>query len=361
MRREGAFLFLMGILPLAVSGLAAILTASLGAISAFILINGAVITVLIQSFLLSIRNSKAYADIEQLVENLSETNQAYSRFVPREFLTLLNKGDVTAVSLGDQAQYEMTILFADVRNFTSISENMTPAENFTLLNELLGAVGPMIRRHGGFIDKYQGDGIMALFPNSPGDAVRAALEIQSQLFTFNMRRIQENQPVIAIGIGIHTGKLILGTIGESQRMDGTVISDAVNTASRLESLTKRYGASIIASDMVISLLPADEKHQYRLLGKVRPKGKNNPVELYEILDCDPRSDANLKHQSRVEFKSALMLYQQGNFLGARSGFERVLDANLKDRAAVYYLARCISFIEHGIPENWDGIEWMTEK
>jgi signal transduction histidine kinase/DNA-binding response OmpR family regulator len=185
---------------------------------------------------------------------LAKINAAYNRFVPHEFLQFLEKESIVEVRLGDYVQKEMTIMFSDVRSFTSLSEKMTPKENFDFLNMFLGGVGPCIREHRGFIDKYLGDGIMALFPESPVDAVEAALAMQVQLDEFNTHRATEGYPPIKIGIGLHTGSLILGTIGEEKRMEGTVISDAVNLASRLEGLTKWYGCTLIISEQTLKAL-----------------------------------------------------------------------------------------------------------
>ena len=145
----------------------------------------------------------------------------------------------------------MTILFADIRRFTTISEALPTAATFTFLNDYLGVVEPIIRRNGGFIDKYIGDAVMSLFPGDPGQAVRAAIEIQGAIATFNQQlRTGTSTPNLAVGIGIHHGVVILGTVGSNDRMDTTVVGDAVNVASRLEQLTKDRNCGIIISEEV---------------------------------------------------------------------------------------------------------------
>jgi two-component system sensor histidine kinase ChiS len=131
---------------------------------------------------------------------------------------------------------------------------MSPKDNFDFINAYLGRVSPVIRKHHGFIDKYIGDAIMALFPENADDAVQAAIEIHRQLVKFNQEREQFSLQPIKIGIVLHIGTLMLGTIGEEKRMEGTVISDAVNLASRLEGLTKMYGASILVSEAFLNEL-----------------------------------------------------------------------------------------------------------
>ncbi|MEM7182370.1 MAG: adenylate/guanylate cyclase domain-containing protein [Spirochaetota bacterium] len=244
---------------------------------------GLVIFIFSQSYLLSMKFSKAFYAAELLSENLSNTNNAYSRFVPKELLNFLNKKNITDIRLGDQTFQEMTILFSDIRSFTSLSEQMTPEENFNFLNSYLKRMGPIIRNNGGFIDKYIGDGIMALFARSAEDAVQAAVDMILELQKYNEHRKDSNFSEINIGIGIHSGKIIMGTIGENERMEGTVISDSVNLASRIEGLTKEYATNIIISEKTLDLIKCNERFQYRFLDDIQVKGKSNKVRIYEVL------------------------------------------------------------------------------
>ncbi|MCK5877947.1 MAG: response regulator, partial [Candidatus Marithrix sp.] len=158
--------------------------------------------------------------------HLHNLNAAYSRFVPHEFLKFLNKESIVDIRLGDHVEQEMTVLFADIRDFTSLSESMTPQQNFNLINSYLRRMEPVIRQHHGFIDKYIGDSIMALFPKAD-EAVQAGINMLHILREYNVTRGQPQRPKLNIGVGIHTGKLMLGTIGGEHRMDSTVIADAV--------------------------------------------------------------------------------------------------------------------------------------
>jgi len=176
-----------------------------------------------QAFLLATRFSTAF----QLSENLTHS---YGRFVPHEFLDLLDKESILKVELGDQVQKEMTILFSDIRSFTTLSEGMTPKENFQFINNYLSQMGPLVRTHHGFIDKYIGDTVMALFDKSADDAVQASIAMLRLLEDYNNAQLKEGKASIKIGIGINTGMLMLGTVGEEDRMEGTVISDSVNIA-----------------------------------------------------------------------------------------------------------------------------------
>ena len=177
-------------------------------------------------------------DNARLYQQQKEMASAFSRFVPTEFLQLLGQDSLLSVSLGDAVERDITVVFSDIRAFTSLSEQMSPEESFAFLNSYLSGVGPVIRNHRGFIDKYIGDAVMALFPEDPADALHAAIAMQRFVREFNEQRLVEGRPEIRIGVGLHHGRVMLGTIGEDKRLEGTVISDAVNIASRLEGLTK---------------------------------------------------------------------------------------------------------------------------
>jgi class 3 adenylate cyclase len=221
---------------------------------------------------------------QESATNLEKMHQASMRFVPRDFLRLLTKDSLVEVNLGDHVESKMSVFFADIRNFTQISEGMTPAQNFEFINSFLTQIGPIIRHHGGFIDKYIGDAIMALFPESPIHAVRCAVDMQIALRSFNDKWLGLVNQEIRIGCGIHYGPMVLGVVGYAERLSGTVMSDAVNLASRLESLTKQYSAQIIVSEDVMQHMSAAESNEFknRMLDSVRVKGRNALVTIYQI-------------------------------------------------------------------------------
>jgi predicted ATPase/class 3 adenylate cyclase len=227
----------------------------------------------------SIVNAKLYND-------LAELNTAYERFVPHEFLELLGKRSITDVGLGDQQQREMTVLFADIRNFTSLSESMTPKENIDFINGFLKRMVPPIREHHGFIDKYIGDAIMALFPRRPDDAIEAALAMRQNLHQYNRERVERGFVPIEFGTGIHTGSLMLGIVGEAERLDSTVISDVVNVAGRIEELTKTYQTPILASGGTLAAMVEPGRFRQRHLGDVQIRGKADLVAVHEVIGYD---------------------------------------------------------------------------
>jgi len=280
--------------------------------------------------------------------SLSQLNNAYARFVPREFLDQLGQESILNVKLGDQIQKEMTVMFADVRSFTTLSENLTPEESFQFVNLLLSGLGPIIRKHQGFIDKFMGDGVMALFPESADDALNAAIEMQKELHEFNQTRPQH--ALVRIGIGIHTGTLMLGTVGEERRMDGTVISDVVNAAARLESLTKIFGSGIIVSEETLRKLKSTYPH--RSLGIVRVKGKRQAVSIYEVLSGIDSLD-ELKLQTRELLEEALRQYQRSVLPLALDGFGKVLTINPHDQVAKAYAERTAQLQRDGKATSWE--------
>ncbi len=272
--------------------------------------------------------------------NLSKISSAYGRFVPYEFLRFLGRESIVDVRLGDQVQQEMSILFADIRNFTTLSEGMSPKANFDFINSYLSRVGPIVRKHNGFIDKYIGDAIMALFPQKPEDGLHAAIEMQKQVLLYNSDRQKAGYSPISIGVGLHTGSLMLGTIGEEQRMESTVISNAVNLASRLETLTKIYGASIIISGQTLFSLEDLSRYHYRFLGQVQVKGKTELVAVFEVFDAEVTQIKELKLQTKTEFEKGVMLYHEKEFQEACQIFNKILEINSVDKAAQFYVQTC---------------------
>ena len=291
---------------------------------------------------------------------LSKINVTYRRFVPHEFLRFLGHESIVDVRLGDQVQKEMSIMFSDIRSFTSMSEEMSPKENFDFINSYLSRVGPVIRQHNGFIDKYIGDAIMALFPESPEDALKAAIDMQKQVALYNEHRQKIGERPIAIGIGLHTGTLMLGTIGEEQRMESTVISDAVNLASRLEDLTKVYGATIIITGQTLLGLDDQTQYQYRFLGQIPVKGKRELVPVFDVFDADSPAIVALKSQTKTNFEEGILLYHAKKYAEAYRIFQEIIQINNYDKAAKLYVRSCEDVLTQKIPESRALIETINE-
>ncbi len=220
-------------------------------------------------------------EIENHLAEKTELLAACNRFVPYEFLVLLDKESIRDVVIGENVKKEITILFSDMRNFTSLSESMAPEEVFDFLNTYLADMGPLFRMNNGFIDKYVGDAIMALFEKAD-DAVRTGIAMLDRLEEFNHHQRKKGKPAIRIGVGINTGELMLGTIGETHRMETTVIGDAVNLAARIEELTKRYGTPLLITEFTMNRLIAPRQFVPRFIDQVKIRGKEAPIRIYEI-------------------------------------------------------------------------------
>ncbi|MEG4940895.1 AAA family ATPase [Microcoleus sp. F4-D5] len=291
---------------------------------------------------ISIQNSKLYTEVRENESRLAQLNKAYERFVPHQFLQFLRKSSIIDVELGDQVQLEMSVLFSDIRNFTTLSETMTPEDNFKFINSYLSRMEPVINENKGFIDKYIGDAIMALFSGEADHAVKAGIAMLHRLAEYNEYCANAGCAPIQIGIGINTGSLMLGTVGGPNRMDGTVISDAVNLASRVESLTKNYGVSLLITQPTYSRLKNPSQYAIRTLDTVKVKGKSEAVTVYEVFDADPLQIKEGKLATLELFAKALAIYSEGNVAEAAWLFSECWRQNQGDRIAKIYWERCQS-------------------
>lgn len=322
---------------------------------------GFFVFILSQSFMLSQLFAIAMKSIEDMSKYLENLNITYRKFVPEELLKHLRKDSILELKLGDQTELDMTILFCDIRGFSALSETMTSKEIFSFLNSILKIFGPIVRKNNGFIDKFIGDEIMALFEKSPCDAINTAISIHKELAQYNQWREIGGNPPITVGVGIHTGNIILGTIGENERMEGTVISDTVNSASRLEGLTKIFDAPIIISKEVADCPNVTSLFNKRHLGKINVKGKNKTLDVYEILEGYETANLILKRETSEQFEKAITLYEMKEFKKSKELFNEVLDKNPKDTAAYIYYQQCSEYQKIVNIEDWDGSIRMNSK
>ena len=293
--------------------------------------------------------------------NLLKINNVYGRFVPHQFLKTLGHESIMEVQLGDQVAGEITILFVDIRSYTKLSESMTPKENFNFINAYLSRVGPVIIENNGFVNQYYGDGIMALFVNRPEDAINAAIGIHKKVQEYNIRRKLKGKVEISIGAGIHTGPTMLGIMGDQHRMEAGVVSDSVNTASRMEGLTKYYGASIIISENTFKLIGEESAFKMRYLGKVQMQGKAKNSKVFEVFDGDMDETRALKLVTKEPFERGMKMYYKKSFSTAAVAFEEVLQKNPKDMAAQKFLQHSANLMIKGVSEEWSGVIEMDTK
>jgi class 3 adenylate cyclase len=298
---------------------------------------------------------------QALNRELTKINTAFGRFVPHEFIRSLGKSSATEVHLGDQVEHEVTVMFSDIRDYTTLSEQMSPHDNFNFLNAYLGRIGPIIQQHGGFVNQYYGDGIMALFMNGADKALQAAVEMHAQVQAYNEYRQTKARPQIRIGIGLHTGRLMMGVIGDTLRLDTGVVSDTVNTAARMEGLTKFYKAGIVLSQTAYAQLEDPGRYAIRPLGKVLVKGKKEPLPVYECFGGDPAPLIAQKRAHLGEFLKGLAAYHDGTFWDALDHWRAAQDAILEDGAVSFFAHQTKIHIEKGVPAGWNGVETMTDK
>ena len=305
------------------------------------------------------RLSVSFNEMAETIQDYSARQEAllraYGRFVPHELLRLLDRDSILDVKLGDQVQKKMTVLFADIRSFTRMSETMTPVENFKFLNSYLRRMGPEIRANGGIIDKYIGDAIMALFPTQPDDALAAAVAMRQRLTEYNAHRANSGYPPISIGVGVNTGKVMLGTVGEHERMDGSVIADAVNLCSRLESLTRFYGSGILTTGKTLKALATPGRFPCRFIDRVRVRGRREAELVFEVLDGESDEQKARRLSYREELAHAQRAYFSRRFDEALGVFAGLLSGNPGDHVLDIYRARCEKLIREGAPDSWEGV------
>lgn len=258
-----------------------------------------------------------------------------------------------------------TTLFSDIRDFTTLTEQLGPQGTVSLLNEYFTIMVDCIQREGGMLDKFIGDAIMAAFgiPLARNDdedrAVRSAIAMIRELKIWNQKRIDEGKMPIHIGIGLNTDTVVSGNIGSQKRMDFTIIGDGVNLAARLESACKQYGAQILISEFTYAKLK--DTYRNRELDRVIVKGKTEPVGIYEILDY--HDNESLPHLTEVLtlFRDALSKYRQREWQAAIRLFKEILILHPSDKPSQLYLERCYQLEQTPPPNNWNGVWVMKTK
>ena len=312
----------------------------------------------IESAMLYEKNIREAREREEAMLRIHEVTK---KFVPHEFIRSLGKETLTDVKLGDQVEKIVTVLFTDIRDFTTLSEKMTPEENFHFVSSFNARLGPVIRSNNGFINQYLGDSIMAIFPENPEDALRAAVGMQKAVHELNKERKELGLSSIRAGIGMHTGSLIMGITGDEFRMDAATISDTVNTAARIESLTKYYKSPLLLSDHTLQYLNGQNNFHFRHLGSVKLKGKNNLLSIVECINGFDELQFERKLQSLSLFSTAMSSYHDQQFENALQLFQTILTNDPDDLTAHYFLNNTKKYLREGVPTNWTGAEEMISK
>jgi adenylate cyclase len=307
------------------------------------------------------RSEATLREYKDKAEEAMLLNQTFRKFVPKQFIDHLAKHGSDVLELGRADEDELAILFSDIRGFTSLSEQMSPQELMNFLNSYFLRMNEPIHKNKGFIDKFIGDAVMALFDRPTGtntdkaqDAIRAALDLRYAINLYNQHRANSSYPPINIGIGIHFGPVIIGTVGSDDRMDTTVIGDSVNIAFRLEALAPKYNTDIVISAQTLHQAKAEGLFEYRLLDWVRVKGRKTPIEVYEIIDHQETKIKRLKLANAKLIEQGLRYRKAQEWELAVTHFKQALEINPEDTLAVHHLEQCAQLQNMQLEENWDG-------
>ena len=330
-------------------------------------------------------NQRVKAESRQQIAAAWEINDYISEkfrlFVPEQYLERIAPQGVESIQLGNAREEEITVLFCDIRGFTTIAELQSAKETFEWLNAFFSQMSKAITAHHGFVDKFLGDAILAIFDRSEHhaeDALNAAVSMLQNLKEFNRDRAQYNlEQAVNVGIGIHTGMAVIGTVGSDKRMDSTVIGDVVNTAARLEDLTKLYGCQILASDTTLAHVSSrltnttlavqthapflgncsTPSYLSRWVDQVTPRGKRVVLELYEVLGTPTQVLDVTKGQILPLYNAGLQAWRQKEFTRALDYFQQVVQQNPNDTIAMLYIERCqehLSLRQQQTGTNWEG-------
>jgi two-component system sensor histidine kinase ChiS len=343
--------------------------------------------------LAQLRSQQSQSKLNQLVKEQSRQqiaaaweindyiSEKFRLFVPEQYLHRIAPQGVESIQLGNAREEEISVLFCDIRGFSTIAETQSPMETFEWLNAFFTQMSQAITTHHGFIDKFLGDAILAVFDRQgchAEDALDAAVTMQQTLAKFNCDRHQYNleQP-LNVGIGIHTGMGLIGTVGSDDRMDSTVIGDVVNTAARIEELTKLYGCPILASNTTIAHATVSFKktplntqsnnefspcvplasYYIRWVDRVIPRGKSRVLDLYEILGTPTKQLDVVKLLSQSLYNAGIQAWHQEEFIQALGYFQQVVAQNPTDAIAKLYVERCqtrLGLSPQQTSASWDG-------
>jgi class 3 adenylate cyclase len=313
-----------------------------------------VIKLLAAQAAISVENARLYEDQLRLTT-------AQGRFVPGQFLESLGHSDIAGVGLGEFVAREMSVMFADLRGFTPVAERLAPRDVIDLLNRYFSRIGVPIADAGGFVDSYNGDEIMALFPLPADRAVEAGVAMASALREFNRDSVAQGWPALEMGIGVNSGPLVLGTVGSADRLKCGVVGDTVNTASRIEQLTKRYGVRFLVGEQTRRLLEDDARFSLRAVDRVAAKGKAQAMTLYEVLDAEDPARRAAKEATRPRLEEARTIYSERRFAESRRLLMEARELDPHDAVLAMLADRCRRYEIDPPPADWQGVEALDSK
>jgi len=299
-------------------------------------------------FVLSLLILRQHRRIENYTDAVMELNEASRHFVPTQFVKKIGVENITSLKLGDSVQSVITVMFFDIRFFSIHSQMMSTNETFDFVNRVFGLAGTIIQKHNGFVDKYMGDAAMVLFERSV-DAVRAGIEIYRTVILDEETRVTYgSMDGVNIGIGAHTGSVMLGVIGDTEHYASTVISKHVNTASRIEGLTKQLKAGmLISADLLYEIPDGERDFAFRYLGMVNPASSRETIGIFEILDVLPDDIREKRLETRELFESAVRNFLTEEYHIAVTRFREVIDLDSTDESAKIFYEEAKARVEGG--------------
>ena len=291
---------------------------------------------------ITIGKSKQFQKIEDSLEKINynykekenlvkQANIEAQKFIPKEFLKFLGKGSITELELGNQVQKRATTLFCDLLSSSELSTTLSLEENFNFINSYLNIISPLVRKYGGFVDKYLGDGILAVFPRAEraiecSHAIIRTIEVKN--------KVQKDLPNIETKISINTGDVIFGIVGEEERKSPTIISDVVNLASKMEEINKFMGTKVLFSKQTLNEVPEKFEFQYRYIGSLSMESTTLP--LFESLAIYPKDKREKLFRLKGKFENGVRAYNDGNFKEAKNLFEEILKYVADDKPSYIY-------------------------
>lgn len=287
---------------------------------------------------LALDNDRLLRIEQAALDSQRRQTEANRRFVPEELMRALGVASITEVGLNRAAESVMTVVFADLRGFTGTAQALGPARTIQMINRYLDHVQPGIAAHGGFVANYFGDGLLALFPNAPDEALEGVLAMARGMAGYN--RARGDLPELAFRVGVHTGPVTLGMIGDRDHWQCTVLGDAVNTAARLEGLNARFGSQILVSGECHQALSRPDRFAFRALGQELLRGRTAPTQLFEFLE--PRDETQRQAAARTapRFARGLEHFQARRYAEARAEFTACQDEAGSDPVVAHFAEQC---------------------
>lgn len=298
--------------------------------------------------LVVIGGTKQFQDIEyslnrinenykEQAKELKETNLEVEKFIPKQFLKYFGANNILDLQLGKQVQKEVTTMFCDIRNSMAISSSMSLEENFNFINAYLNLISPLIRRYNGFVDKYLGDGIMAVF-QKPEHAIESSKAIFSAIADKNFA--SKKLPNMKVGISINTAEVAFGVVREENRKSLTILSDGVSLAGKMQEVNKFFGTYVVFSKRTLNALPYGYLINYRYVGSIKNEDPNENFYVFEDIDVYLRMKKEKLISQKNLFEQAVRLYDSGDYFNAKTKFENILKKNKDDKVCYVYYNLC---------------------